>query len=96
VFEIGEAVLVAVSAGDRPYVFVGRVAKLIGPYGAELADASMLPYAGIEATWPGLAAGDATMRAAMRVRRYAAPVRVGCNVSYVTPWAGELPTADQH
>jgi hypothetical protein len=95
VFELEEQVLVALPSGYAPYVFCGRVKRLLGPYGAVLEDAVLIPFSGNNATWAGLASGDKQMRQAARYRVYKGEVRFS-HAAYATAWVGKLPTADQN
>lgn len=94
-FTVGECVMVALSAGYSPYVFCGRVKENLGPYGAVLENAVLIPWAGDNCTWSGLATGEGDMRTRARYRLYADEVRFS-HVSYATIWKGDLPTGDQN
>lgn len=95
-YEEEAAILIAIPGGYAPFVLCGRVSKVIGPYGAVITEASMIPYSGTGSTWAGIARGDKSMRRNMRVRMFGAPVRVGATPAFILPWEGELPTKDQN
>ncbi len=93
---VGDRVMVHARGAYYPYVWCGRVAEVLGPQDFVLHDAALLPHtreAGV--TWVAVARGDKAARTAVRVRMAGQPVEV-YGVAFCLPWAGDLPTKDQH
>lgn len=96
---IGDKILVLARGGYYPFAWAGEVYDIISPRDYKLINASLIPLSGDDSTWTGIAAGDETMRAAMRVRKEqdpeGAPIEV-FDAQCVRIWRGDLPDKDQN